>query len=222
MPGATRTSDFFGFWGSIGLIGPSKNRDLRTADERRDGPQAMMVLVSDASLVRMAVDGDVDAFTKLLREYDPRLRAVAFRMVGSQEAMDDVLQAAYLNAHRGLGRFRQDADFGTWLHRIVVNACYDHLRRIARQSEVSLHAVVERASEEAMEERLTSADAVQRALGQLSPEFRAVVVLVDGDGLTYAEAGEALGVGRGTVASRLNRARATLRDLLSRDEGEWR
>lgn len=181
---------------------------------------AMMVDVTDPLLVRRAVDGDVDAFTKLLREHDDRMRAVAFRLVGSEPAMDDVLQSAYLKAHRALPGFRAEADFATWLHRIVVNTAYDHLRRLGRRSEVPLQAVPEPIAAGSMEDRLALGTQLQEALATLTPEFRAAVVLVDGEGLSYAEAAEALGIERGTLASRLNRARAQLRDRLQdpRDE----
>lgn len=181
---------------------------------------AMMVDVTDPSLVRLAVDGDVDAFTKLLREHDDRMRAVAHRLVGSGPAMDDVLQVAYLKAHRALPGFRADADFATWLHRIVVNTAYDQLRRDGRRAEVPLHVVPDPPAPHPMEERLVLATQLQEALATLSPEFRAAVVLVDGEGLSYAEAAEALSIERGTIASRLNRARALLRDQLQNMEDE--
>lgn len=182
----------------------------------------MMVGVADPDLVRSAVDGDVTAFTKLLRQHDDRMRAVAYRMVGTASATDDVLQTAYLKAHRALSRFRGEADFGTWLHRIVVNACYDHLRRAGRRAEVSLHAVPDMASPESMEDRLALGSELNQALAALAPDFRAAVILVDGEGWSYAEAAEVLGIERGTVASRLNRARALLRERLSIDEEGWR
>ncbi len=181
---------------------------------------AMMVAVTDPSLVQLAIDGDVAAFTKLLREHDDRMRAVAHRLVGSGPAMDDVLQVAYLKAHRALPGFRADADFATWLHRIVVNTAYDQLRREGRRSEVPLHAAPEPTAPHSMEERLALGTQLQQALATLSPEFRAAVVLVDGEGLSYAEAADALGIERGTIASRLNRARAQLREQLAAMEDD--
>lgn len=181
---------------------------------------AMMVDVTDPALVRLAVDGDVAAFTKLLRELDDRMRAVAYRMVGSGPGMDDVLQVAYLKAHQNLHQFRADADFATWLHRIVVNTAYDQLRKEGRRTEVPLHAAPEQATPHSMEERLVLGTQLQEALATLSPEFRAVVVLVDGEGLSYAEAADALAIERGTIASRLNRARAQLRDRLLSTEDD--
>ncbi len=180
----------------------------------------MMVDVTDPSLVRLAVDGDVDAFTKLLREHDDRMRALAHRLVGSGPAMDDVLQVAYLKAHRAMAGFRADADFATWLHRIVVNTAYDQLRRDGRRAEVPLHVAPEPATTDSMEDRYALGTELQAALATLSPDFRAAVVLVDGEGLSYAEAADALSIERGTIASRLNRARALLREQLAGTEDD--
>jgi len=180
-----------------------------------------MVEVTDRSLIQRATNGDVEAFGRLVREHDDRMRAVAYRMVGSRAAMDDALQAAYLNAFRGLPRFRAEADFGTWLHRIVVNACYDLLRRTGRRAEVSLQAVPDLESPEtvdSIDDRLDLQRQLHEALASLPDEYRAAVILVDGEGLSYAEAAEALGVERGTVASRLSRARTALRDRLQHDD----
>ncbi|MEL6980834.1 MAG: sigma-70 family RNA polymerase sigma factor, partial [Actinomycetota bacterium] len=100
----------------------------------------------------------------------------------------------------------------------VVNTAYDHLRRDSRRAEIPLHAAPEPAAPHSMEERLALGTQLQAALATLSPEFRAAVVLVDGEGLSYAEAADALSIERGTIASRLNRARALLRDQLERTE----
>jgi RNA polymerase sigma-70 factor, ECF subfamily len=143
------------------------------------------------------------------------LRALAFRLVGDRERMEDALQEAYLNAFRALPRFRRESSLGTWLYRIVYNACLDELRRSKRSADVPLHEVSERL-EGAPDpgEALSAGDAIRSALMRLPHEERAAVVLVDGQGLRYAEAAALLGVPVGTVASRLNRARPALRRAL--------
>ncbi len=171
----------------------------------------MIVEVSELSLVERAVGGDAEAFSQLVRRHDDRMRAVAYRMVGSRAAMDDVLQAAYLNAYRNVGRFRAEADFATWLHRIVINACHDWLRGVGRRSEVSLDELPEVEAPGSFEDRLALGGELSAALQNLPPDHRAAVILVDGEGLSYAEAAAVLDVERGTVASRLSRARAALR-----------
>jgi RNA polymerase sigma-70 factor (ECF subfamily) len=161
-----------------------------------------------------ARSGDVDAFVALLARYDTSHRRLAFRLLGDRERMDDALQEAYARAFRALRSFRGRSALGTWLYRIVYNACLDELRRASGRREVPLaewHGGEERGPAEAVAERLDLAG----ALASLPIELRAVTLLVDAEGLSYEEAGEVLAVPAGTVASRLNRARATLRASLA-------
>jgi RNA polymerase sigma-70 factor (ECF subfamily) len=155
---------------------------------------------------------DADAFVALLREYDLQHRRLAFRLLGDRERMDDVLQEAYARAFRALPRFRGSAAIGTWLYRIVYNACLDELRRSGARKEVSLDEWRERVPirGERVEERLD----LEAALAALPVELRAVVLLVDADEMSYDEAAEVLGIPPGTVASRLSRARDALKGAL--------
>jgi RNA polymerase sigma-70 factor, ECF subfamily len=155
---------------------------------------------------------DADAFVLLLREYDLRHRRLAFRLLGDRDRMDDVLQDAYARAFRALPRFRGRATLGTWLYRIVYNACLDELRRSGARKEVSLDEWRERGSgaTASVEERLD----LEAALAALPVELRAVVLLIDADELSYDEAAEILGIPPGTVASRLSRARDALKGAL--------
>ncbi len=156
---------------------------------------------------------DARRFGALLREHDDRMRALAHGMVGSAAAMDDVLQDAYLRAWRARDRFRGDAAFSTWLHRIVVNTCIDHLR--GRRPAVALELIDPADPDPGAAERVPDRDALTRALAGLPPDQRAAVLLVDGDGRSYAEAAGILDVAEGTVASRVHRGRAELRRLLT-------
>lgn len=164
-------------------------------------------------LRRTAPEDDPGSFTDLLRRHDDRMRAVAHGMLGSRAAMDDALQDAYLKAWRARDTFRGEAAFSTWLHRIVVNTCLDHLRRRPRLVAIEDHDPADPAR--GAEGRATDADALTWALGQIHPDQRAAVLLVDGEGLSYAEAAHVLDVAEGTVASRVNRGRSELRRLLT-------
>jgi RNA polymerase sigma-70 factor (ECF subfamily) len=159
---------------------------------------------------------DERAFAELVREHDEGLRALAYRLLGDRDRMDDALQEAYVKAFRALPRFRGESSLGTWLYRIAYNACLDELRRA--RTVVPL----ERAAEQpdpapALPERTATGDALARALATLAHDDRAAVLLVDAQGFDYESAAEVLGVPAGTVASRLNRARAQLRRVLSDD-----
>jgi RNA polymerase sigma-70 factor, ECF subfamily len=162
----------------------------------------------EAALVDRARRGDQEAFTALLRHHDPGLRSLAFRVLGDRERMDDALQEGYVRAFRALPRFRGEARFGTWLYRIVYNACLNELARSRRLAAVPLEEG-DLASDPVSE--LSRRRDLAEALAALAPEDRAAVLLVDAQGFDYREAASVLGVPTGTVASRLHRARKALR-----------
>lgn len=177
-----------------------------------------MTTVDDETLAR---EGDAAAFERLLRRYDDQMRGVAYRLLGRRAAMDDALQDAYVKAFRNLGRFRGDSAFSTWLYRIVTTTCLDHLRRSARRTEDELPdepTPLGGLRADGVGDAASRRADLRRALDQLRPTHRAVLVLVDGEGLSYDEAGDLLDLAPGTVASRLSRARSRMRELL--DSGE--
>jgi RNA polymerase sigma-70 factor (ECF subfamily) len=157
---------------------------------------------------------DADRFANLVVEHDRMLRALAFRLLGDREAMDDVLQEAYAKAFRALPRFRGEAATETWLYRIVYNACLDQLRRKRRVTELPLETAVP-ASAPDPGESAARRETLAAALAALAPDQRAAVLLVDAEGLGYPAAARVLGVRVGTLASRLSRARASLRQALA-------
>lgn len=173
-----------------------------------------------ADLVQAARAGDHRAFSTLLRQHDAGMRRLATRMLGSPAAMDDALQDAYLKAYRSLDRFRAESAFSTWLYSIVYRTCLDHIRARGRRPTVDIDlATASGAIPDAHDtaQQATDRTALETALAELSEDQRGAVLLVDGAGMSYAEAGEVLGVAEGTVASRLNRAHALLRAAI--DEG---
>ena len=167
----------------------------------------------DNLVMARARRGDHQAFAQIVDHYDHRLRGLAYRLLGDRDRMDDVLQEAYVKAFRSLPRFKGESALGTWLYRIVYNACIDDLR--ARKETVSLDDRID-----TPDTRPDPADvAVGRrdlaaALKTLPPDQRAAVMLVDAYGLDYAEAADVLGVAAGTIGSRLSRARTSLRTIL--------
>jgi RNA polymerase sigma-70 factor, ECF subfamily len=160
-----------------------------------------------------------EALIRAMTEHDERLRALAYHLLGSRDAMDDVLQEVYLKAHRRLTDFRGDSSLSTWLYRITYTSCVDRLRqgRVVRPTpleeiEESLPSLT------AEDDALMLRDELHRALAVLSPERCAAVLLVLRDGHTYAEAAAILGVPQGTVASRVAHARKQLAKELSLDD----
>ena len=167
-----------------------------------------------AAVVDGAKRGDQDAFALLVKHYDAGLRALAYRLLGDPDRMDDALQEAYVKAFRSLSSFRGESRLGTWLYRIVYNACLDELkrgRRLVQPLEDAVHSPDPRPD---VAEAVAGRSRLAEALAELTLEERAAVLLVDAQGFDYRSAGEVLGVPEGTVASRLNRARAALRHAL--------
>jgi RNA polymerase sigma-70 factor (ECF subfamily) len=165
--------------------------------------------LTDRSIVERVQRGDERAFAELVARHDRRLRAVAGRLLRNPERVDDAIQEVYIKAFRTIGRFRGEANVGTWLYRITYNTCLDELRR--RQPVVVDDNVDPPSRDPGPAERSITAWEVASLLDRLSPDLRATVVLVDGYGLDYADASRVLDVAPGTVASRLNRARRRLR-----------
>jgi len=162
------------------------------------------------------IDGDPEAFGQLFLRHRDRLWAVAVRTLSDPEEAADALQDAMISAFRRAGSFRGDSAVTTWLHRIVVNACLDRMRRKAARpassgaDERTLdNLAVGHAAPDPSPDSDTSLD-VMNALRRLPPEQQAALVLVDMLGYPVADAASILGVSEGTVKSRCARGRARL------------
>lgn len=185
-------------------------------------------LSDDRALVALARDGDTRAFTELLHRHDDKMRGVVWRLVESRDEMDDILQDAYVKAWRGLGDFRGDAAFSSWLYRIVYTTSLDAIKRSARRRVVPLDEVAgdRNLVTDDAGSRVADSHALRDALAELPEDQLAVVALVDGQGESYDDVAELLGISPGTVGSRLSRARAQLRRHLrgesspGRNEGQ--
>ena len=179
----------------------------------------------DRSLIAAHITGDPDAFGVLFGRHRDRLWAVALRTTGDREEAADALQDAMVSAFRRAESYREDAAVTTWLHRIVVNACLDRLRRrkvrLADTLPDETHATPEAlrepvsASPEARAELSERRSRVLAALATLPADQRAAIVLVDLQGQSVDEAAAVLEVAPGTVKSRCSRGRARLAPLLA-------
>ncbi|MDA3644594.1 RNA polymerase sigma factor SigM [Saccharopolyspora indica] len=171
---------------------------------------------SDADLIAAHTNGDPHAFSELFRRHRDRLWAVALRTMRDHEDAADALQDAMISAFRNASSFRAESQVTTWLHRIVVNACLDRIRRRQARPTVPLpdtgpaEPAVPR---DAIAEQDTKM-AVQDALAELPEDQRSAIVLVDVEGYSVAETASILGIADGTVKSRCARGRAKLAKLL--------
>ncbi|WP_414673002.1 RNA polymerase sigma factor SigM [Kribbella sp.] len=176
--------------------------------------------MDDHELLRLHVAGNPDTFGYLVKRHRDRMWAVAIRTLGEPEEAADALQEAFISAFRRADSFRGDAKVTTWLHRIVVNACLDRIRRRQVRAADPLPEDEDRAAElagpaeddpaEVRERRLD----VLHALKQINSDQRSALVLVDMEGYSIEEAAAILGCAPGTVKSRCARGRARLLPLL--------
>jgi RNA polymerase sigma-70 factor (ECF subfamily) len=159
-----------------------------------------------------------DELRELYERYAARIRTLAHYTLGSRAAADDVVQTVFLKASQSLATFRGQAAPGTWLWRIAVNQCNDELRRRRRTEEVPLDAILGWADDAASPEQRHGVkeidEIVARALLELSPKLRTVVVLRYVDEMPYDEIAAILGCSIGTVSSRLARALTKLEQTL--------
>jgi RNA polymerase sigma-70 factor (ECF subfamily) len=185
------------------------------------------VTVEDAELVGRVQRGESQAYAELVRRYQDRVFNACWRVCGHLEDARDLTQEAFLKAFEGLGGFRGESGFFTWIFRIAVNLSLTHRRNSQKRRLLSLDQAANPGGTQAEElarhardepgdgDRPGSGDAdlhtaVVEALHALDDDQRAVLVLRDIEGFDYHEIGEILGIPRGTVKSRLFRARMTV------------
>jgi RNA polymerase sigma-70 factor (ECF subfamily) len=162
----------------------------------------------DGELVRRFLAGDAGAATDLITRHERRVYAVCLRVLGNPDDAADAAQDALLAMIRKLDGFRGEAAFTTWLYRVAMNVCYDHLRRAKRRP------VLRRDDDAPAPEPALDDHAVAAALEQVPEDFRVAIVLADVHDLPYDEIAKVLDLPVGTVKSRVHRGRIALAKAL--------
>lgn len=188
-----------------------------------------MTREEESRIVQKVLKGDVNAFEKLVLEYEKSVYNIALRMTGNSEDASDMTQEAFIKAYNSLQSFRGDSKFSVWLYRIATNVCLDFLRSRSRKptvslsvednegEEVQLDVADESQSPEILLDRQMTRESVRRGLETLTPEYRQILLLREIQGLSYDEISQALGLEVGTVKSRIFRARKKLCAFLLQD-----
>jgi len=190
----------------------------------------------DAEIIVRCRQGDKEAFALLVRRHQKKMLNIAYRMIGNYDEACDIVQEGFLSAYRAIGRFRGEARFSTWLCGIVVNHARTYLQQRAVQKRRLTVSLDDPASEgnEGLQRELSDpaisvhakmekrqlAERIQECLDRIDGDRRQVLILRDIQGLSYDEIGAALRLPRGTVRSRLFRARNELKDRLLKIFGE--
>lgn len=194
-----------------------------------DGSDPLAVNVpEDVRFLTACRAGNAQAFSSIVRKYQDRVFNLTWRLLGNYEDARDVTQVVFVKAYESLDSFRGGSSLYTWLYRIAVNTALDERKRQWRRPEQNVEDVdglpsgsqyvgasptraskpVDRLLADEQQERIA------QAITTLDPEYRAVVVLRDVEGLNYGEISAVLGLPAGTVKSRLHRGRMLLRDRL--------
>lgn len=188
--------------------------------------------IADRELVERSKRGDADAFRTIFERYRRRAYALALGIVHDRDAALDVVQEAFLRAHKNLGDFEGNASVYTWLYRIVMNAGIDHVRKEKRRRTVDYDDTVAHMEEGSPADvaalvpelmrgnpgkeiaRREIREKIDAALGELTPNHRAVLVMREVDGLSYEEMAKVMKCSKGTIMSRLFHARKNMQKLL--------
>lgn len=189
----------------------------------------------DHEYVLRCKGGDTGAFEVLVEKYQKRMFSMAYRLLGDYDEASEAVQEAFLASYRGIGKFREEARFSTWLYTITVNCARNRMKEAARRSFREVGEITGQKQEVADSrpnpvdcpggpvldeiERREIQRTVQASIDTLEPEFKEVLVLRDIQGFSYEEMADILKVPDGTVKSRLFRAREMLRGRLRK---AWR
>ncbi|MEN8172152.1 MAG: sigma-70 family RNA polymerase sigma factor [Chloroflexota bacterium] len=185
--------------------------------------------MDEVALIQSARQGDLTAFNRLVLTYQDMVYNQAYRVIGETDAAEDAAQEAFISAYRKLHTFR-GGSFRGWLLRIVTNACYDELRRRKRKPVTALEPqnkdgeeiesarwmVDPNLSPEERVQQVELEQAIQNCLNALPLDFRTVAVLIDVQGMDYAQVAEIVKKPLGTVKSRLARARRRMQLCLQK------
>jgi RNA polymerase sigma-70 factor (ECF subfamily) len=175
----------------------------------------------ELALVDRCRAGDLAAFEAIYRAHAGRLYSVACRVLGNPTDAEDLLQEIFLAAHRKLETFRGESALGTWLYRLAMNLCLDHLRSRATRTGQLTDALddeygLDDSGSRRLAERTVARMDLERAMAQLPEGCRTAFVLHDVEGLEHREIAEILGIAEGTSKSQVHKARMRLRAMLGR------
>jgi len=186
-------------------------------------------LQGEAEVLRRSANGDTGAFGKLVSHYENAIFNLVFRMIGNRQDAEDVTQDVFVKAFRKIRSFGGRSSFATWIYSIAVNQSISERRRRSAKSRSGAVQMSVLGGDDcdaaydppgdgpAPDERLHASETqrqIERAIADLDDEYRTVVVLRDVEELDYNAISDVLGCSRGTVKSRLHRARLELRQKL--------
>lgn len=181
----------------------------------------ILSLDDDFSLIKRFIEGDETTFRLLVQRHKDKVRNLTYLTLGSDDSVDDIAQDVFLTVYKNLNKFRFESQFSTWLYRITVNKCKDHLRKKRiRNIFTSIKEEEQELIYNSSHEAKDTAEIVRKAMGELPDKLRIPLMLKDLEGLSYQEIAQTVNCEIGTVKSRIFRAREGLRNILKPFEKE--
>lgn len=194
--------------------------ETKNTEKDLQNPQ-ILNLDDDFSLVKRFIDGDESVFAVLVQRHKEKVRNIIYLTMNNSNSVDDIAQDVFLTVYRNLNNFRFESQFTTWLYRVTVNKCKDHLRKIKIRNIFSpINEAESNADDSISTENTDVSGIVQKAIGRLPEKLRVPLLLKDIEGMSYQEIAETVQCEIGTVKSRIFRAREGLRNLLKPYEEE--
>ena len=192
-------------------------------NKKKDNLQNPQILSldDDFSLIKRFIEGDETTFRLLVQRHKDKVRNITYLTLGNADAVDDIAQDVFLTVYKNLNKFRFESQFTTWLYRITVNKCKDHLRKKRIRN---IFASIKEDEPEPMyhssHETKDKTEIVRKAVDELPDKLRIPLMLKDFEGLSYQEIAQTVNCEIGTVKSRIFRAREGLRNILKPYEKE--
>ncbi|MBK7498706.1 MAG: sigma-70 family RNA polymerase sigma factor [Ignavibacteriales bacterium] len=179
----------------------------------------ILSLDDDFSLIKQFIDGDESVFSELLKRHKEKVRNIIYLTLSNSDGVDDIAQEVFITVYRHLKSFRFESQFTTWLYRITINKCKDHLRKKNIRS-IFLPLKDEEPVFESINEDTDIKHIVRNAIATLPDKLRIPLVLKDLEGFSYQEIADTMECEIGTVKSRIFRAREALKKILKPLEKE--
>ncbi len=176
-------------------------------------------LDDDFSLIKQFIEGDESVFSELLKRHKEKVRNIIYLTLSNSDGVDDIAQEVFITVYRHLKSFRFESQFTTWLYRITINKCKDHLRKKNIRS-IFLPLKDEEPVFESINEDTDIKHIVRNAIATLPDKLRIPLVLKDLEGFSYQEIADTMECEIGTIKSRIFRAREALKKILKPLEKE--
>ncbi len=191
------------------------------------GGKIILMKTKENVLIEISKKGDISAFEELIETYQNKVFNIAYSMLNNYEDANDVAQEVFIRVYKSIKNFKGESSFSTWLYRITTNVCLDELRKRKNKNVVSIdedipfddgevtrQIVDDGPTPDIIAEKKEVREIVNEAIGQLSEEHKTVIILRELQGLSYEEISKIINCPRGTVKSRINRARSALKNIL--------